>query len=664
MQQRPARHADAPGAHGDSHAQGTARQSRPSPFPSPGGVFGGGQYCGQYAGTQYGGSQYGGSQYCPPFGSNHSPQLTMPGAAQAAAVGGGLSERLQQLATDGALKDLQPALLRSLGDASWAGGQAAAAPLPAPLGPAQPGDLPQELMALLPADVQLQVMQQGSGILNSSLVSQLQHLVAPQQPQSRPSPAPRFAFGLFGSSGQTAAPQPPAAAPFHSPAAFGSGLAPRASLHDHLSGASLLQPLFGGQAASAAGAFMQPIDQQQQQQQQQPIPVLRSQPVQGGAREPAAGVAGDSDKAALLVALARTVGVSSEALAKALHDGGGAGGSGGAHGPSPGVAPPAQPAAPAEAPPAPLEQQLLSMLQQLVSQQQQQQQPQQPQQQQPQQQPQRQQPDAMQVSPTTVHGPLGGSSPPSLAMADSSRPGSDADPPPAARSSSSGQQQASSGRNLLDLEQLQGAVQHGGLSAGFASDASLLLQLVAAVESAQQRAGGGGERMRSLSLKLFNCTPDRLPKNILEQLEEWMVQNKSLLEGAPQALQREDAGCQALQRPAPQPALSPRAAPTTPAPQVPRGRAACSWACRRCSAPRSTAAWPAALVPRCSSWRARRWQTCAQACWRSWAPRQRWSTATAAAWRSSTSPAAAPNCPRSAACGRWWCRRATAAPSL
>lgn len=61
-------------------------------------------------------------------------------------------------------------------------------------------------------------------------------------------------------------------------------------------------------------------------------------------------------------------------------------------------------------------------------------------------------------------------------------------------------------RQPLDLEQLQTAVNSGGLSSGFSSDANLLLQLVAAVEAAQQQSGQGKERMRSLSLKLFNVS--------------------------------------------------------------------------------------------------------------------------------------------------------------
>lgn len=84
----------------------------------------------------------------------------------------------------------------------------------------------------------------------------------------------------------------------------------------------------------------------------------------------------------------------------------------------------------------------------------------------------------------------------------------------------------------MDLDRVQSAVETGGLHSGFSSDAKLLLQLVEAVEQAQSQAGVGSERMHSLALKLFNCTPDRLPKNILEQLEEWMVQNKTLLDGA------------------------------------------------------------------------------------------------------------------------------------
>ena len=75
--------------------------------------------------------------------------------------------------------------------------------------------------------------------------------------------------------------------------------------------------------------------------------------------------------------------------------------------------------------------------------------------------------------------------------------------PPAAAPGSAAQAHS---RQLLDLEQLQSAVNGGGLSSGFSNDANLLLQLVAAVEAAQQQSGQSKERMCSLSLKLFNVS--------------------------------------------------------------------------------------------------------------------------------------------------------------
>ena len=414
--------------------------------------------------------------------------------------------------------------------------------------------LPQELLALLPAEVQQQVLQQGYGVLNGALVMQLQQLQAaagaPSQPLAHHAspPAPRApGFGVYG--GSPAAQRPLAATsppyPYDSP--LDAALSPGSLGHSlqrqlHLQQQQRVQLAQGlaaavpalsanGPGASAASVFLQHMQQpqpqqhaQQQQQQQelqqaavQPghsIPFLRSEPVAEPQPEPAASAADVSDKAALLVALARSVGVSSEALTQALREGGrgspdeaaqaAAAAAAGASTSSGAAQPGGEPRLPQQQP-------LLALLQA----------PQQGQ-----------------------HGSNGGHVPPAAAAGlpslhtNGTAPGSSGNvnsssigQPPSVgfQLPQLGQQQqeeegappagppppppfaaAAGPSHLLDVDQLQSAVQNGGLDAGFASDASLLLQLVAAVEASQRQAGPGAERMQSLSLKLFNVRPRSL----------------------------------------------------------------------------------------------------------------------------------------------------------
>lgn len=415
-------------------------------------------------------------------------------------------------------------------------------------------------MALLPADVQQQVMQQGTGVLNTALLEQLHQLGQAAAPPPPPQPAPsQRSFGgigalasLFGATASAAAPPPPPP-----PATFSTALPPGAAA---LLGPSLQQQLQQQQQRSAAPAaldaasvFLQHAHQQQQHHQQlaaQPasVPLVRSEPTVGQeARSAEAqlphGAPGANDKASLLLALARSVGVSSEELAKALAEGGVSNGLGAqiaaAVGAAGGAAQPAHVTRPqAQVPQAPLAVPLTASpgLAASLSLQ-------------------RQASDSMgrggsggsgamdAIHPTGSAGAVNSAPPASQPLQQ--QPGSVFKPVAPLAPAASGALPAgaspglsaapaagvAAARSVLDLEQLQSAVQNNGLSSGFATDANLLLQLVAAVEAAQREAGASKERMHSLSLKLFNCTPDRLPKNILEQLERWMMHNSGLLEG-------------------------------------------------------------------------------------------------------------------------------------
>lgn len=405
-------------------------------------------------------------------------------------------------------------------------------------------------MALLPADVQQQVMQQGSGVLNAALLEQLQHLGQAMAPPPPPQPAPpQRSFGgigalasLFGAAASAAPPPPP-------PAPYSTALSPGAAA---LLGPSLQQQMQQEQhrpvapaALDAASVFLQHAQQQQQHAPKAaPVPLVRSEPTSVQPAPPASPqpAAGTNDKAALLLALARGMHMSPEELATALAEGGVSSGLGAqiaaavgavnaAAQPAPVTRPQAQlPQAPLAVPPSASPGQPASLSLQQAS-------------------------DSMgrggsggsghaaPMDATQRAGSAGGvtSSPP-VSQPLQQQPGSVFKPvaPLAPAASGSLQAGASPGlsaapaaaaRPALDLEQLQSAVQNNGLSSGFATDANLLLQLVAAVEAAQREAGASKERMRSLSFKLFNCEPDRLPKNILDQLESWMMQNKGLLEG-------------------------------------------------------------------------------------------------------------------------------------
>ncbi|KAL4451665.1 hypothetical protein ABPG75_007327 [Micractinium tetrahymenae] len=492
--------------------------------------------------------------------------------------GGDLGSRLKALSHDPTLQEgVGPGLLQSLADpgmagmdwlaagsltnlAIGAGPNGALPPMPPPIPPPMPQPvLPPELMALLPADVQQQVMQQGAGVLSGSLLDQLQQLGQTAAAPPPPPPPPQRTFGglsglasLFGMAAPAAPAPPPPVGPYGAALPPGAAALLAPALHQQQVPAAAAPPAARA-TLDAASVFLQQIQQhaQQQQQQQQPpqqqpaVPLVRSeptaaQPAQAADTKPPAGA---GDKASLLVALARSVGVSSEELAKALAEGGVSNGlglqiaaaaaapTGAAAQPSPVIRPEPQLAqAPPMVPSAATPSQPASLtLHQVAS-------------------------DSM--------GRVGSGGSAHTAPMDASRPGSSAGgatssppmPQPLQQQPGSvfrpvaslgtagsgalpagappGNGAAAAARSALDLEQLQSAVQNNGLSAGFATDANLLLQLVAAVEAAQREAGASKERMHSLSLKLFNCTPDRLPSNILEQLEKWMVQNTSLLEGA------------------------------------------------------------------------------------------------------------------------------------
>ena len=417
--------------------------------------------------------------------------------------------------------------------------------------------LPPDLLALLPPEVQRQVLQQGPGVLNSALLAQLQQLgQTVAAPVVAPQPVRPFGLSMFG--GAAAQQGVPANAPsplqsfnaappagLMNPPALPQPLKPQPRA---LTASDLPRPALDG-----ASVFLQQVAQHSARGSPAGVPLLRSDPVAAAMSakpEPsaAAGAApeANNDKMALLVALARSVGVSSQDLAKALVAGDFGGGlgkeiaaAGGGH---------------ATAAPAPLSGHPSggSPTAPMHNHKQQQQQQQQ------------QQQASDSLAPMNSGGgsqAMDASQPGSSAAANSSpsqaqpqRPGSVFKPPAMLASSfvapmgppngAAVQQQqlvasaasaalptSAAGPALLDLGQLQNAVQHSGLNPGFATDANLLLQLIAAAEKAQREAGAGNDRIHSLSLKLFNCTPDRLPKNILDQLEEWMVQNKTLLDG-------------------------------------------------------------------------------------------------------------------------------------
>lgn len=364
-------------------------------------------------------------------------------------------------------------------------------------------------MALLPPEIQQQVQQQGTGVLDASLVSQLQQLasqLAPPAPQQPPQPAALELGGLLGS-----APAP---------------LQPQPSYPQQ-------QPSYPQQQVARPAAALPPqpasVFLKQQQRQQPPaaptlgaspggVPLLRSEPVPPPKPEPAAAAAAlaaareSSDKAQLLVALAKSVGVSNEELARALM-GGQAG------------APSAPQPSPSDGAPQPSSSQLRGpdvLAQQL---------------------PLRQASDSLARPSSSVPGADGllpvsaavdGSGPLSSLGGATSLQAGVGQLQPAAQTSafgsvfravSGGQAAPAAGpaapapapaaaaagpsRQPLDLEQLQSAVQNAGLNSGFASDASLLLQLVAAVEAAQRQAAPGKDRMHTLCLKLFNVRTAR-----------------------------------------------------------------------------------------------------------------------------------------------------------
>ncbi len=362
--------------------------------------------------------------------------------------------------------------------------------------------LPPEIMMLLPPEVQQQVQQQGTGVLDGALVIQLQQLATQLAPPPPPQPAGLNLNGLLGSAPAPLRPQPS----YQQQAARPEPVLP---------------PLVATQPASV---FLQQ-QQQQQQPQQQPaptlgtspggVPLLRSEPVPPPKPEPAAAAAAlaaapeSSDKAQLLVALAKSVGVSNEELARALM-GGQIGGSAALPSPSDGAPQPSS--SQMRGPEVRTAQQML-----------------------------RQASDSLPRPNSSAPGgnPVDGLLPVSAAL-DSSGPGSSlggasslqaqAAQPQAApqaafgsvfRAVTGGQAAPAAGpsapapaaqaaadpsRQPLDMEQLQSAVQNAGLSPGFASDASLLLQLVAAVEAAQRQAAPGKDRMHTLCLKLFNVS--------------------------------------------------------------------------------------------------------------------------------------------------------------
>ena len=498
------------------------------------------------------------------------------------------------------------------------------------LSPVAAAGLPPELLSLLPADVQQQVMQQGPGMMNNGVMMQMQQPGGPPPQQQQRS----FGFSGYGSGpqqqplqGHYGSPLPPGAAVM-----LGPSLQQQLQLHQQRSHLPPgLQSYAAGpselpsNAMDSTSVFMHqlqqqqqqghhshhqqpapqqqhhhmqqqhlqhqqyhPQQQQQQQQQQMPppqyhqqqhqqqsgpmggIPLLRSEPL--GPLQPqqaqppksealaALTTADAGEKAALLVALARSVGVSQHQLAQAMMESGTGAASGGA---DPGQAGSAEAAAPAAAavavaapaaaaaapagaipqPPAVVKLEAApggspvavaaSLGQQQLSAEQVQ-----------------QQQAAATASDSLGKGGTSGSVQPSAGATEpgtqsmrsldsAALPGSSdalpsvsspkqpqveqqhpgAVPPPAAGSAAvpaggllppaaaPGSAAEAPSRQPLDLEQLQSAVNGGGLSSGFSSDANLLLQLVAAVEAAQQQSGQSKERMRSLSLKLFNVSP-------------------------------------------------------------------------------------------------------------------------------------------------------------
>ena len=370
------------------------------------------------------------------------------------------------------------------------------------------------MLALLPAEVQQQVQQQGPGVLDGALVSQLQQVAAQLAPAPPAQPQPQRGAGLAGLFGG-AAPQPPRPAAMPAPA-----LQPQAPFQQQQQQRVQPPELPPSVTTQPASVFLQQLQQQLQQphaqeQQQQPmdaapaaVPLLRSEPVAAPKPEPSATAAAlaaapdSSNKAHLLVALAKSVGVSTEDLARALM---GRAPDNAAGQPSPsteGVPRPGSSPMPGSDS---LAQQRLLL--------------------------QRQASDSMAppISSAPAGNPADGGLLPLSAALDSSGAGSSlggatsmqahaqppAQPPafgsvfqapansPAAPGAEAAAPAAPS-RQPLDLEQLQSAVKSSGLSPGVATDASLLLQLVAAVEASQRQAGPGKDRMHSLSLKLFN----------------------------------------------------------------------------------------------------------------------------------------------------------------
>lgn len=450
---------------------------------------------------------------------------------------GEMGSRLQALAGEPGMADLPPGLLQTLGQPPAVGGMdwlaagsltnmamgargAPPPPLPPALPPVAPA-LPPEIMALLPAEVQQQVQQQGTGVLDGALVAQLQQLAPQLAPPAAPQPPQPAGLNLGGFLGS-----PPAA------------LEPQPSYRQPPRPAAALPPAAASQPASV---FLQ-----QQQQQPAPalgaspggVPLLRSEPVPAPKPEPSAAAAAlaaapeSSDKAALLVALAKSVGVSNEELAWALM--GGQGGAPALPSPSDGAPQPSSSqmrGADVRAPHLPLRQASDSLARPSSSA--------------PNGNPDGLLPISCALDSSGPASSLGGATSlhtqagqlqpaPQSAFGGVFRPVVGGQAAPAAGPSPPAPAQAAAGpsRQPLDLDQLQSAVQNAGLNPGFASDASLLLQLVAAVEAAQRQAVPGKDRMHTLCVKLFNCTPDSLPSNILEQLGSWVAQNSTLLEGA------------------------------------------------------------------------------------------------------------------------------------
>ena len=353
--------------------------------------------------------------------------------------------------------------------------------------------LPPEIMALLPAEVQQQVQQQGTGVLDGALVAQLQQLAPQLAPPAAPQPPQPAGLNLGGFLGS-----PPAA------------LEPQPSYRQPPRPAAALPPAAASQPASV---FLQ-----QQQQQPAPalgaspggVPLLRSEPVPAPKPEPSAAAAAlaaapeSSDKAALLVALAKSVGVSNEELAWALM--GGQGGAPALPSPSDGAPQPSSSqmrGADVRAPHLPLRQASDSLARPSSSA--------------PNGNPDGLLPISCALDSSGPASSLGGATSlhtqagqlqpaPQSAFGGVFRPVVGVQAAPAAGPSPPAPAQAAAGpsRQPLDLDQLQSAVQNAGLNPGFASDASLLLQLVAAVEAAQRQAVPGKDRMHTLCVKLFN----------------------------------------------------------------------------------------------------------------------------------------------------------------